>query len=89
VIEIEVLDAYEWQEVVSPDGDDPYYVACARRALLSRSSVPAAPPPTIEQPMPTTTRYEIPDDLTIPEFLRRPLPRPERDSTRPVDRLAA
>jgi hypothetical protein len=66
VIEMEVIDAYDWQEVVSPDGVRCYI------------ALPAAAPPTIEQPpMPTPAQYLIPDDLSMPEFLRRPLPRPE------------
>jgi hypothetical protein len=83
VIEMEVIDAYDWQEVVSPDGVRCYVAIPAARAGDGDRS---AAPPTIEQPpMPTPARYLIPADLSIPDFLRRPLPRPEPT----MDRLAA
>jgi hypothetical protein len=84
VIEMEVIDAYDWQEVVSPDGVRCYVALPAARAGDGDRS---AAPPTIEQPpMPTPAQYLIPADLSIPQFLRRPLPRPEPTT---MDRLAA
>jgi hypothetical protein len=84
----------QWREFISPDAFERYHgkswVTCFKRSAAS-------------PPMPTPAQYLIPDDLSIPDFLRRPLPQPERDSdsdrrvdfdagaepVRSADRLAA
>jgi hypothetical protein len=80
-----------------PRGPDRWETIC-QDCLAKRSADRRAWPP-----MPTPAQYAIPDDLSIPQFLRRPLPRPERDSdsdrrvdfdagaepVRSADRLAA